>query len=70
MEEDDEMWFNKDDFFESSHCDTLTNGSVTQASLGGGGDVTTKMKNCLVSLKLCPTQNGLTDCEETTSKKV
>ena len=70
MFEDEEMWFNKDDFFETSQCDTLANGSVTQASQRGDGDATTKMKNCFVSLKLCPTQNGLTDCEESTSKKV
>jgi hypothetical protein len=64
------MSFNKYDFFESSHCDTLTNGSVTQTSQRGGDDVTTKLKNCFVSLKLCTMKNGLSESEDSSSRKV
>ncbi len=70
MEDDDEMWFNKDYFFASSQCDTLANGSVTQTSQTEGEDVTSKLKNCLVSLELCPIQNGIAGIGESPSQQV
>ncbi len=67
MEDDDEMWFNKDYFFASSQCDTLANGSVTQTSQAEGEDVTSKLKNCLVS---CPIQNGIAGIDDSPSQQV